>query len=388
MGAETLSGLQPTAGTPFLSFAWLDALERTGCVTEARGWLPMHMTLHRAGSAPASKRTNSVGERVGGDHARGNNGELLAFAPAYVKTNSEGEFVFDHGIARFAQTSLSLPYYPKLILAVPFTPVTGSRLLVAPGQDPSEITAVFAGGVRSFCEQQGLSGAHVLFPPAAEASAWVTSGYARRIGVQYQWHNQGYGSFDEFLGTFNAKRRHQIRRERRQVAEQDVEIEVVTGRDLEPSWADFIFDFYRSTVDKYFWGRRYLNRSFFEEVLTTLRDQVHLVVARDRGSRRRLAGAFNLLGSDALYGRYWGAIEDRNCLHFEVCFYSGVEDAIARGLKRFEPGAGGEHKLARGFVPTRTFSTHHYVDPRLELAVRDFLAREESAIEAELESVE
>lgn len=365
LGAQRLAGLTAEGGTPFLSFEWLDALEKTGCVTEARGWLPMHLTLHR--------RLTEHEEP-----------ELLAFAPAYVKTNSEGEFVFDHAIARFAQSSLALDYYPKLILAVPFTPVSGSRLLLKPGEQLEQVAPVFAQGVRALCERESLSGAHVLFPLAQETSAWVASGYARRLGLQYQWHNRGYGSFDDFLGSFNAKRRHQIRRERREIAAQGLETQVLTGSDLDASTADFVFDFYRSTVDKYFWGRRYLNRAFFEEVLARLRDRVHLVIARERASGRRLAGAFNMLGADTLYGRYWGCVEDRNFLHFEVCFYTGVEQAIGLGLRRFEPGAGGEHKLARGFEPTRTFSAHHFADPRLEHAVRDFLSREESAIEAEL----
>jgi predicted N-acyltransferase len=345
--------------SPFMSYAWLEALERTGCVAEQRGWAPLHLTLHRQG-------------------------ELVAFAPAYLKGNSEGEFVFDHSFARFAESSLRLDYYPKLVIAVPFTPATGSRLLIRAGENRTELFAAFAAGLRKVCEELGLSSAHVLFPKQDEADALVGAGLARRTGVQFQWHNAGYGSFDDFLGRFNAKRRHQIRRERREALGHGVDVEVLTGSDLTPQLADFVYAFYRTTVDKHFWGRRYLNRAFFEEVLVQLRDRVHLVVGRERASGRLIAGAFNLLGADALYGRYWGALEERNFLHFEVCFYRGIEDAIARKLARFEPGAGGEHKLARGFEPTATFSAHHLADPRFDRAVRDFLQREDSALQNEI----
>ncbi|MGC4086438.1 MAG: GNAT family N-acetyltransferase [Polyangiaceae bacterium] len=185
-----------------------------------------------------------------------------------------------------------------------------------------------------------------------------------------------------------SKRRHQIRRERREVAEQGVEIEVLTGSQLTPELADFVYGFYVSTVDKFHWGRRYLNRAFFEEVLSRMRDRVHLVVARDRSSGRRIAGAFNLLGADTLYGRYWGALEERNFVHFEVCFYSGIEQAIERKLRRFEPGAGGEHKLTRGFEPTETRSLHHLADARFERAVRDFLGREGAALREQIQNAQ
>jgi predicted N-acyltransferase len=258
--------------------------------------------------------------------------------------------------------------------------------LVRAGEDRGAVLDAFAEGVTRICEKLGLSSGHVLFPPASEADRLARAGMARRLGVQFQWQNPGYASFDDFLGRFNAKRRHQIRRERREVAQQQIDVEVLTGTDLGPELVDFTYDFYRTTVDKYFYGRRYLNRAFFEDVLSRLRDKVHLVVARDRASKRRIAGAFNLLGHDALYGRYWGALEDREFLHFEVCFYRGIEDAIQRGLKRFEPGAGGEHKLARGFEPARTYSVHHLADARFDRAVRDFLTRESEALEAQIEA--
>jgi predicted N-acyltransferase len=359
IGEAALASLSDETTSPFMSYDWLEALEHTGCAVEQRGWAPLHLTLHR-------------------------DGELVAFAPAYLKGNSEGEFVFDHAFARFAEASLKLDYYPKLVVAVPFTPATGSRLLVRPGENRPELFAALAAGLRKVCQELGLSSAHVLFPKQAEADALVASGMARRTGVQFQWHNPGYVTFDDFLARFNAKRRHQIRRERREALAQGVDVEVLTGSELTPALADFVFDFYRITVDKHFWGRRYLNRAFFEQVLSRMRDRIHLVVARDRASKRPIAGAFNLLGAEALYGRYWGSLEERNFLHFEVCFYRGIEDAIARKLGRFEPGAGGEHKLARGFEATPTYSAHHLADPRFDLAVRDFLQREDAALQEQI----
>jgi predicted N-acyltransferase len=347
---------------PFLRFEWLDALERTGCVSAESGWLPLHLSLRQ-----------------------GN--ELVAVAPAYVKGNSEGEFVFDHAWARFSEVELGLPYYPKLIVAVPFTPATGPRLLVRAGVPRELVTRAFVAGLDAICRQARLSGAHVLFPSEAEASAYTASGLLERHGVQFHWRNAGYETFDDFLGCFNAKRRHQIKRERRELGERGIVLDVLTGTDLEPALADFVFDFYVATVDKFAWGRRYLNRAFFEEVLSTMPDALHVVVARD-ASGRRLGGAFNLLGATRLYGRYWGATAEVPFLHFNVCFYKGVEEAIARKLEAFEPGAGGEHKVARGFEPTVTHSAHHLIDPRLRAAVADHLRRERQAVDAHVEAAD
>ncbi|HEX6274683.1 MAG TPA: GNAT family N-acetyltransferase [Polyangiaceae bacterium] len=348
---------------PFLRFEWLDALERTGCVAPERGWLPMHLGL-----------------RVGG--------ELVAAAPAYAKGNSEGEFVFDHAWARFAQGEVGVRYYPKLVVAVPFTPATGPRLLVKAGAPEAALFDAFTVGLARICEEAKLSGAHVLFPSEEQSRALAERGLLERHGVQYHWHNAGYATFDEFLARFDAKRRHQIRRERRELGQRGVRLEVLTGSDLRVSDADFVFDFYAATVDKFPWGRRYLNREFFEEVLATMPEALHVVVGVDEKSKRRLGGAFNLLGADALYGRYWGALAEVPFLHFNVCFYQGIEEAIRRGLSRFEPGAGGEHKRARGFEPTVTRSAHHLVDRRLQAAIADYLRREVRAVDDEVEEAD
>jgi predicted N-acyltransferase len=330
-------------------------------VAGERGWQPFHVTLHEGG-------------------------ELVGAAPLYVKGSSEGEFVFDQGWADFCQGRLGVRYYPKLLSAVPFTPATAPRLLVRDGADGSRLLLAFARGLEELTARLGLSSAHVLFPDAAQASALERAGLAHRHGVQYHWRNEGYATFEDFLSRFTSKRRNQIRREMRAPREQGLELVVRTGRDLTPELLDHAFDFYVSTVQKHFWGRQYLNRAFFEHLAATVPDSVLVVFALD-GSGTPIAGAFNLLGPDALYGRYWGARGgvEHPFLHFNVCYYRGIEECITRGLRLFEPGAGGEHKLSRGFEPTVTHSLHHLADPRLDRAVRDFLSRERGAIGAHLD---
>lgn len=354
IGEAAYSAFVDDATPPFLRFAWLDALERSGCIAEGRGWVPLHLALHQAD-------------------------ELVAVAPAYVKGNSEGEFVFDHAWARFAEAELGIAYYPKLVVAVPFTPATGTRLLCRHGAARDEVVAAFAAGLKELTGRLGLSGAHVLFPPSSEASELAAHEMLLRHGLQFHWHNPGYASFEDFLSRFSSKRRNQIRRERRAMADQNIEIRTYTGRDIGEQQIELAYEFYGNTVDKFFWGRRYLNRKFFREVASRMADALHIVLAFERGSERPLGGAFNLLGKRALYGRYWGAREERPFLHFNVCFYHSIEECIARGIGLFEPGAGGEHKVARGFEPSLTHSVHHLADPRLRLAVADFLRRERRA---------
>ncbi|HKY38597.1 MAG TPA: GNAT family N-acetyltransferase [Polyangiaceae bacterium] len=353
LGQGTYESVLAAERPPFLSFAWLDALERTGCVGEDRGWLPQHISLHE-------------------------HGECVAVAPAYVKTNSEGEFVFDYAWARHSETALRTPYYPKLLLAVPFTPATGPRILMRPDVDQKRVLQAFARGIPQLCGALPASGAHVLFLPEADSAALEQLGYAERRGVQFHWENPGYQSFDDFLSRMNSKRRNQLRRERREMRDRNVEIRALSGRDLTPELIDFVFDFYLSTVEKFAWGRQYLCRELFEEIAKTMPDELHVVVARQQG--RLVGGAFNFLGKDALYGRYWGATQEVPFLHFNVCFYFGIEECIRRGLRKFEPGAGGEHKIARGFEPTVTFSSHLLRHPQLDRAVREFLKRESEAV--------
>ena len=347
--------LDGAAEVPFLRWAFLDALERTGCVGERAGWLPHHITLWSGGA-------------------------LVGAAPAYVKDNSEGEFVFDYAWAS-ASRQIGAPYYPKLVVAVPFTPATARRLLVRDPADRPALLPVLAEVIRKLVDLGELSSAHVLFPTEEEATALSGAQMAHRFGIQFQFHNDGYASFDDFLARFNAKRRHQIKRERREIEKQGIAIETRSGADLTPEVVDAMFDFYRSTVRKFSWGRQYLNRAFFEEIAARLPGGVEVVLAREGG--RPIAGALNFAGRSALFGRYWGAAEERPFLHFNVCYYHAVDDVIRRGLARFEPGAGGEHKLVRGFQPTVTHSAHHLTHPRLDAAVRDYLARERAAVRAQ-----
>jgi len=340
---------------PFMSWAFLDALEVTGCVRPEVGWLPRHIGMYRGS-------------------------ELVAVAPAYVKGNSEGEFVFDHSWARFCEEQLGADYYPKLVVASPFTPATGPRLLHAPTFPEDEAHAALAEGLARLTEGGQISSSHVLFLSDAAAGRLVQSGMLRRHGVQFHWRNAGYATFDDFLSRFSSKRRHAIRRERREVSESGVELSTHAGDELDAAEIDHMFEFYASTVDKHFYGRRYLNREFFHEICARIPQRILVVFARERGARAPIAGAFNLLGDRTLFGRYWGARQERPFLHFNVCYYAGIEACIERKLSCFEPGAGGEHKHVRGFESTLTHSVHFIRDPRLRGPVERFLRQESAAI--------
>jgi len=350
--ASTWDALDGVRAAPFLSHVFLDTLETTGCVGEGTGWLPHHLGFYED-------------ER------------LIAAAPAYLKNNSEGEFVFDWAWASAAERA-RIRYYPKLIVAVPFTPATASRFLVADAAARPALLPVLASVLRKLVAAMDLSSAHVLFPPEEEAAALGEAGLARRYGVQFQWRNAGYASFDDYLSRFSSKRRNQIRRERREMDKQGIVINTERGH-LTPEVIDVMYEFYTTTVEKFSWGRQYLNRAFFEEICSKMPGQVEIVLARE--GRKILGGAFNLAGERALFGRYWGAVEERPFMHFNVCFYHSIQECIDRKLDRFEPGAGGQHKLVRGFEPSITHSAHHLAHPGLDRAVREFLERERAAIE-------
>ena len=344
------------AARPFLEWAFLVALEESGSVGPGTGWQPRHLTLWR-------------GSR------------LVAAAPAYLKEDSHGEFVAD-GTWATAAERMGLRYYPKLVLAVPFTPITGRRLLVAPDEDRAAREAELARAALEYARAEGLSSVHVLFSTQAEAATVESVGYAPRLGVQYQWRNAGYGSFEDFLARFHTKRRNQLRRELRALAAQGLTLRTLRGEELAGVDPMEVYRLYVSTVDKYPWGRRHLTPGFFSRVLSTFGHACELVEARREG--RLVAGAFNLVGPRTLYGRYWGCFEEHPFLHFNVCLYHPVADAIARGLERVEPGAGGEHKLTRGFEPTLTHSAHLLFHPGVDRAVRSFLEHERAAMLAGL----
>jgi predicted N-acyltransferase len=315
---------------------------------------------------------------------------LLAAAPAYLKGNSEGEFVFDWSWASVAER-LGVEYYPKLVAAVPFTPATGERVLIAPGEDRAKMRALVADALALVAQELSLSSAHVLFPREDEASAFVDRGWALRCGVQFHWKNQGFRTYDDFLATFDSKRRHQLRRERRVLREQGIVVETRRGPQIDDATLAHAHRFYLATVDKFVWGRRYLNEQFFqlardrfaterEDVDNPKRAAIEVVLAR-KGDRV-LGGAFNVAKGRRLYGRYWGADVNVPFLHFEVCYYHSIEQCIARGFEAFEPGAGGAHKASRGFAPTITRSVHRIHDRRLDRIVREFLPREQAHVEA------
>lgn len=358
VAASEWDALHTDDDSPFVEHAFLSCLERAGCASRERGWTPSHLVWRKDGAV------------------------ILAL-PAYEKMHSEGEFVFDWGWAD-AAIRAGIEYYPKLVVAVPFTPVTGRRLLRHASLSLDEAAKLAVAAIRHVVEQRKLSSAHVLFPHRGECDALERRGFARREGVQFHWNNEGYSSFDDFLARFQAKKRAALKRERAQVAKDSMRIETLRGEALDPSLAPEIHRLYRTTVDKFTWGRAYLNERFFRALLERWRDRVEWVRATD-ASGAVIAGAFNASRGKRLYGRYWGAFEERPFLHFNVCYYHSIDDAISRGMSVFEPGAGGEHKLARGFDPTLTYSAHWIADERLDRAVRAFLAREVPAIRAAVE---
>ncbi len=339
--------------SPFLEWEWLASLEDAGVLGEARGWLPRPLVARD-------------GER------------LLAACPVYVKTHSEGEFVFDFAWADAAERA-GIRYYPKLLVGVPFTPVTGARFLVAPGEDRAAWTRRFADALSEICARNELSGVHVNFCREAELAAFTGSAYLPRIGIQYHWRNAGYASFDDYLSALRSKRRNQVRRERAHVREQGIRIEAFCGADIPDELFAPMYRCYRSTVDQHVYGRRYLNARFFELLRERFRERLCFLVAL-RGDEI-VAGTTNVHKGGAFYGRYWGALEPVRHLHFDVCYYAAIDWCIERGIERFEPGAGGGQKLLRGFDAEPTWSLHLLTEPRLARAVARHLEaeREEAA---------
>ena len=342
--------------SPFLEWEWLAALEGGESVGGRTGWIPQHLTVWE-------------GER------------LVGACPLYVKDNSHGEFVFDHGWASAAHRA-GIKYYPKLLVAVPFTPVTGARFLARP-DDAAQVRPILAALLEECCRTQGFSSVHVNFCRAAEIEALVARGWLHRVAYQYQWRNEGFRTFDDYLASLRAKRRNQVRRERRALDEQGVEIRTYVGADVPPDLAPLTYKLYRATVDTNPWGQRYLTRRVFELAFERWRDRICLVLARQRGEV--IAGTFNVQKGDALYGRYWGALKPLRHLHFNVCYYAAIEHCIAAGLARFEPGAGGEFKHLRGFDATATHSLHWIRDKRFRAAVADYLVRERAAVADQIE---
>jgi hypothetical protein len=336
------------AESPFLEWEWLASLEDAGCVGPETGWAPRPLLLREAG-------------------------RLVAACPLYVKGNSEGEFVFDFGWADAAGRA-GIDYYPKLLVGVPFTPVTGARLLTAPGEDRARRARQLAEALAELCRGNGLSGVHVNFCRGDEHAALTNAGFLPRMGLQYHWENPGYASFEDWLAALRSKRRNQVRRERRELAEQGLSLERHTGTAIPDELFGPMFEIYLSTVRHNPWGRQYLNARFFELLAERFRERLCFVVAR--AGDEIVAGTVNVQKGETLYGRYWGTFRSIRHLHFNVCYYAAIEHCIEHGLSRFEPGAGGEYKQLRGFDAVPTWSFHWLADPALRRAVERFLERE------------
>ena len=335
---------------PFLSHAFLSILERSGSVSPRTGWQSLPIVIDGADGRPA------------------------AIAPAYAKSHSQGEYVFDHAWAD-AWHRAGGQYYPKLQVAVPFTPVPGPRLLLR----DATLAPALIGAVEAVTVQQGLSSAHATFVAPDQLPLFEAAGWLIRAGTQFHWTNDGYRSFDDFLAALASRKRKAIRKERTQAIE-GLTVRHVTGDALTEADWDAFWVFYQDTGARK-WGRPYLTRAFFSMLGAAMADRVLLILAERDG--RPIAGALNLIGADTLYGRYWGAVEDVPFLHFELCYYQAIDAAIARGLRFVEAGAQGEHKLARGYAPVATWSAHFIPDPNFRRAIADYLTREREAVAAD-----
>ncbi|HWF77616.1 MAG TPA: GNAT family N-acetyltransferase [Caulobacteraceae bacterium] len=341
---------------PFVAYDFLDIAEESGCASPRTGWAPQHLAV------------------------RDEKGQVAAVAPVYLKSHSQGEYVFDHSWAD-AYERAGGRYYPKLIAAAPFSPVTGPRLLVREDVDRALGRRMLLSGAIALCGKMDVSTVGVNFPTEDEWAFMGGEGMLLRQNQQYHWLNAGYATFDDFLGALSSGRRKTIRRERRD-AVAGLEIHALTGSDLREEHWDAFFKFYMDTGARK-WGRPYLNRVFFSMLGERMADRVLLLLARRGG--RWIAGALNLIGGDCLYGRNWGCVEDVPFLHFELCYYQAIQWAIEHGLARVEAGAQGQHKIARGYLPTAVYSAHYIADPMLANAVGRFLEEERRHVQGEMD---
>lgn len=358
MDREVWDRLANPAGAvfdPFLSWDFLQALEESGCVGEETGWAPRHLIAENA------------------------DGEPVGALPLYLKSHSYGEYVFDHAWANALERAGG-QYYPKLLTAVPFTPVTGRRVLAA----DESVSNALVEAAQSLAREWGLSGWHVLLPNERDAKALEAGGLAPRTDIQFIWHNRGYGSYDDFLADLASRKRRALKKER-EAAQVGVEIVAFTGGGLEQEHWDVFFACYQDTGARK-WGTPYLNREFFQLIHERMADHVWMVMARREG--RWIAAALNFIGGEALYGRYWGCLEGQDSLHFELCYHRAIGYAIAHGLKRVEAGAQGHHKLARGYRPTPVGSAHFLTHPGFDGAVRRYLRGERNAVMAEIAALD
>ncbi|WP_204112958.1 GNAT family N-acetyltransferase [Shimia biformata] len=340
---------------PFTTYRFLKAIEDSGSVGPGTGWQPRYLTARM-------------------------NGEVIACAPLYAKSHSQGEYVFDHNWAHAFERAGGR-YYPKLQVAVPFTPVTGRRLLTRPGYEEIGMAALVQGAVQVASENE-ISSLHLTFCTPSEAAAGRQMGLLHRTGQQFHWVNDGFGNFDAFLAALSSRKRKNIRKERARAQAFGGDILCLTGEDIRPEHWDAMWQFYQDTGARK-WGSPYLTRAFFDIAHDTLRDDILMILAWRDG--RFVAGAMNVIGRETLFGRYWGCVEDHPCLHFELCYYQAIDWAIRHGLTRVEAGAQGEHKLARGYMPVTTHSLHWIADPGFADAVASYLQAERDAVAEEIE---
>ena len=339
-------------GSPFLKWDWLNSLETTGCVNEETGWLPHHFIVER-------------------------HNEVIAACPMYLKLHSMGEFVFDYEWAEAAHR-LGLVYYPKMLVGVPFTPVTGQRFLTADGADRGQLIRLIGKALAKAASDNKISSVHVNFCLEEEREALEDVGFMSRMGLQFQWQNGGFASFDDYLRSFRSDRRNKIKRERREVAQKGIVIRAIQGEELTQNQMRTMFRLYKSHVDRLYYGRQYLTQDFFDQTYSRMAAHICLMLAQREG--KIIAGTFNIRDDQALYGRYWGAFEDQPFLHFNVCYYSAIEHCIRFGLGRFEAGAGGSFKQLRGLDPRPTVSAHYIVDGRFRRAVQRYLQQEREIV--------
>ena len=349
--------------TPFLEWDWLNNLETSGSATGKNGWLPHHLTVWR-------------------------DKNLIACAPLYVKSHSYGEFVFDNQWADLAQR-LGVQYYPKLMGMTPFTPAEGYRFLIADGEDEDELTGIMVSAIDHFCDRHNISGCNFLYVDPVWRDRMEQHGFSAWLHHSYIWQNQSYQNFDNYLGAFNANQRRNIKRERKAVETAGLLVKTLTGDEIPQAMFGQMYAFYENTCDKFgWWGSKYLTKRFFEQLHDNYRDRVLFVAAYDKEDERQPMGmSFCLYKGDRMYGRYWGSLQEIDCLHFDACYYTPIEWAIDRGIQTFDPGAGGRHKKRRGFPATPNYSLHRFYNNRLAQILKSYIGQINEREQAEIDAV-
>ena len=349
--------------TPFMEWDWLNNLETSGSATGKNGWLPHHLTVWR-------------------------DKQLIACAPLYVKSHSYGEFVFDNQWADLAQR-LGIQYYPKLMGMTPFTPTEGYRFLIADGEDEDELTGIMVSAIDHFCDRHNISGCNFLYVDPVWRDRMEQHGFSAWLHHSYIWQNQSYQTFDNYLGAFNANQRRNIKRERKAVETAGLLVKTLTGDEIPQAMFGQMYAFYENTCDKFgWWGSKYLTKRFFEQLHDNYRDRVLFVAVYDKEDERQPMGmSFCLYKGDRMYGRYWGSLQEIDCLHFDACYYTPIEWAIDRGIQTFDPGAGGRHKKRRGFPATPNYSLHRFYNNRLAQILKSYIGQINEREQEEIDAV-